>query len=53
MTKLFGQTGAPIMTSVLSREEHVVEDPQREKMVLSSAGRPIFYSRSKIVDDEG
>ncbi len=53
MTQLFGQTEAPMMMSVLSREEHIVEDPEREKEILSSAGRPTFHTRVKLLDDEG
>jgi len=53
MTQLFGQTEAPMMISVLSREEHVVDDPERERQVLSSAGRPTFHTQVKLVDDEG
>lgn len=53
MSQLFGQTEAPMMISVLSREEHVIQDPEREKMILSSAGRPTFHAKVKIVDDAG
>jgi acyl-CoA synthetase (AMP-forming)/AMP-acid ligase II len=53
MTQLFGQTEAPMMMSVLSREEHVVDDPDRERQILSSAGRPTFHTQVKLVDDEG
>ncbi|MFH1350610.1 MAG: AMP-binding protein [Pseudomonadota bacterium] len=53
LTQLFGQTEAPMMFSVLAREEHVVEDPEREKEILSSAGRPTFHSQIKLVDDSG
>ena len=42
-----------MMLSVLSREEHVVVDPEREKMVLSSAGRPTFHTEIRLVDDDG
>lgn len=52
-TQLYGQTEAPMMISVLSREEHVVKDPEREKMILSSAGRPTFHTELRLVDDHG
>jgi acyl-CoA synthetase (AMP-forming)/AMP-acid ligase II len=52
-SQLFGQTEAPMMLSALSREEHVIEDPQREKEVLSSAGRPTFHAEIKLVDENG
>jgi fatty-acyl-CoA synthase len=53
MTQLFGQTEAPMMISALSREEHVIEDPVREKQVFSSAGRPTYHAEIKIVGDDG
>ena len=52
-TQLFGQTEAPMMFSALAREEHVVEDPEREREVLSSAGRPTFHAEIKLLDDDG
>ncbi len=52
-TQLFGQTEAPMTFSVLSRNEHIIEDPEREKMVFSSAGRPTFHSQVKLLDDDG
>jgi fatty-acyl-CoA synthase len=53
MTQLFGQTEAPMMISALSREEHRVEDPKREKEILSSAGRPTFHAEVKLIADDG
>ncbi|MDQ1238658.1 MAG: fatty-acyl-CoA synthase, partial [Thermodesulfobacteriota bacterium] len=53
MTQLFGQTEAPMCISALSREEHVIADPQREKMIFSSAGRPTFHAEVRIVDEQG
>ena len=52
-TQLFGQTEAPMMISALAREEHVVADPEREKKILSSAGRPAFHTKLKLVGDDG
>ncbi|MCP4123643.1 MAG: long-chain-fatty-acid--CoA ligase [Bacteroidetes bacterium] len=52
-TQLFGQTEAPMAFSVLPREDHIIEDPEREKMIFSSAGRPTFHSEVRIVDDDG
>jgi acyl-CoA synthetase (AMP-forming)/AMP-acid ligase II len=52
-TQLYGQTEAPMMFSVLSREEHVVADPEREKMILSSCGRPTFHANIRLLDDKG
>ncbi|MFH1137599.1 MAG: AMP-binding protein [Pseudomonadota bacterium] len=52
-SQLFGQTEAPMMISALSREGHVVADPEREKKVLGSAGRPTFHARIRLVDETG
>jgi len=52
-TQLFGQTEAPMTISALSREEHVVADPEREKKVLSSAGRPTFLTQLRLLDEHG
>lgn len=52
-TQLFGQTEAPMTISVLSRQEHIVKDPEREKQIFSSAGRPTFHAQIRLVDDEG
>ena len=52
-SQLFGQTEAPMMISALSREGHVVDDPEREKKVLSSAGRPTLHARVRLVDEAG
>ena len=53
MTQLFGQTEAPMCISALSREEHVIDDPERERRIFSSAGRPTFHAEVRILDDEG
>jgi fatty-acyl-CoA synthase len=53
MTQLFGQTEAPMTISALSREEHVIDDPQKERQIFSSAGRPTYHAQVKIVDEKG
>jgi acyl-CoA synthetase (AMP-forming)/AMP-acid ligase II len=53
MTQLFGQTEAPMALTALSREEHVVADPEREKQIFASAGRPTIHTELKLLDDEG
>ncbi|MFQ5547762.1 MAG: AMP-binding protein [Woeseia sp.] len=53
MTQLFGQTEAPMALSTLSREEHIVSDPQREKQIFSSAGRPTLHTELRLLDDDG
>ena len=52
-TQLFGQTEAPMMISVLSREEHVIDDLEREMRIFSSAGRPCFHAEVKLLDEKG
>ncbi len=53
MTQLFGQTEAPMCISALSREEHVIDDPEREREVFSSAGRPTFHAQVRLLDEDG
>jgi acyl-CoA synthetase (AMP-forming)/AMP-acid ligase II len=53
MTQLFGQTEAPMALSALSREEHVVSDPEREKQIFSSAGRQTIHTELRLLDDDG
>ncbi len=52
-TQLFGQTEAPMTFSVLTRDEHVIDDPVREREIFSSAGRPTLHSLLRIVDEQG
>jgi acyl-CoA synthetase (AMP-forming)/AMP-acid ligase II len=52
-TQLFGQTEAPMTFSVLTRDEHVIDDPVREREIFSSAGRPTFHTHLRIVDEQG
>ncbi len=53
LTQLYGQTEAPMMICALAKQEHVVADPEREKRVLSSCGRPTFLTRLRLVDSDG
>ena len=39
--------------SALSKESHRIDDPVREKMIFSSAGRPTFHAQVRIVDNAG
>jgi fatty-acyl-CoA synthase len=52
-TQLYGQTEAPMMLSVLPRDEHVVADPERKRWILSSCGRPTVTTRIKLLDSQG
>jgi acyl-CoA synthetase (AMP-forming)/AMP-acid ligase II len=52
-TQLYGQTEAPMMLSVLTRDEHVETDPERERRVLSSCGRPTVTTQMKLLDPRG
>jgi acyl-CoA synthetase (AMP-forming)/AMP-acid ligase II len=53
LTQLYGQTEAPMMLSALSRDEHVIADPERERRVLSSCGRPTVTTQVKLLDPQG
>jgi len=50
-TQLYGQVEIPMTISVLSRADHVIDDPQREKEVLSSCGKPMVPVQVRVVDD--
>jgi acyl-CoA synthetase (AMP-forming)/AMP-acid ligase II len=52
-TQLYGQTEAPMMLSVLPREEHVIADPERQRQVLSSCGRPTMTTQVRLLDTDG
>ena len=52
-TQLYGQTEAPMMLSVLPRDEHVIADPIRERQVLSSCGRPTVTTQLRLLDPRG
>jgi len=53
LTQLYGQTEAPMMLGVLTRDEHVISDPERERQVLSSCGRPTITTQMKLLDPRG
>lgn len=53
LTQLFGQTEAPMTICALPRESHVIADPEKEKKIFSSAGRPTFHAQVRLVDDNG
>jgi len=52
-TQFYGQTEAPMMISVLSRDDHIIDDPERQKEVFASCGRPTIRTRVCLVDDHG
>ena len=52
-TQLYGQTEAPMMISVLPREEHIITDLEREKQVFTSCGRPTVLTHVRIIDEHG
>ena len=51
-SQLFGQTEAPMMISALPRENHIVADPERQKKILTSCGRPTITTQVRIVDQD-
>src|SRR5574341_764038 len=52
-TQLYGQTEAPMMICALPRQEHVIADPEKEKRIFSSCGRPTLSTQVRLVDAEG
>lgn len=52
LTQLFGQTEAPMCFSVMSQRDHVIGDPEREREVFSSAGRPTFHAKIRLLDEQ-
>ncbi len=52
-TQLFGQTEAPMTISVLPRENHMVADPERQKKILTSCGRPTITTDVRLLGEDG
>lgn len=52
LSQLFGQTEAPMMISTLPQENHIVSDPERQKKILTSCGRPTMTTQVRIVDQD-
>ncbi len=52
-TQLYGQTEAPMMISVLSKDEHLVAGPERQKRILTSCGKPTATTKVRLVDLDG
>ena len=53
MAQTFGQAESPMLCTFLSPREHlVVDDPQKEKRLLS-CGRPTLMTQVEIMDEEG
>jgi acyl-CoA synthetase (AMP-forming)/AMP-acid ligase II len=51
-TQFFGQTEAPMTLSALSRDEHIIADPEREKRIFSSAGRATLHTKVRLVGED-
>lgn len=50
-TQLYGQVEAPMTISVLRRDEHILNDPEKEKRVFASCGRPMTMTQVRIVQE--
>lgn len=48
----YGQTEAPLILSLLNNEDHLGDDPELEKRLLS-CGRPVSTASIKIIDESG
>jgi len=52
-TQLFGQTETPMMISALSRQEHVIADPEKRMRIYTSCGRPVMSADVRIIGEDG
>lgn len=52
-TQFFGQTEAPMTMTVLPRHMHRHSDPERERKIHASAGRPCLHTQLRLLDEEG
>ena len=52
-SQFYGQTEAPMMITALARQEHVVDDPAREKEIFTSCGRATVTTEVRLLDREG
>ena len=51
--QLYGQAEAPMICTVLPKEDHIVDGDPVRKERLGSAGRPVFGVHLAILDEEG
>ncbi|MFQ5419518.1 MAG: AMP-binding protein, partial [Anaerolineae bacterium] len=49
-SQFYGQTEAPMILTALPKEEHIIADPERERQIFSSCGRPTMTTQIKLVD---
>ncbi len=52
-SQFYGQTEAPMILAALPKEEHVIADPEREREIFSSCGRPTMTTRIRLLDRDG
>lgn len=52
-SQFYGQTEAPMILTALPKEEHIVADPERERQIFSSCGRPTMTTQIKLTDPDG
>ncbi|HEY9152613.1 MAG TPA: long-chain-fatty-acid--CoA ligase [Anaerolineales bacterium] len=52
-SQYYGQTESPMILTALPKEEHVIDDPVRERQIFSSCGRPTLTTQIKLVDGTG
>jgi acyl-CoA synthetase (AMP-forming)/AMP-acid ligase II len=51
-TQYYGQTEAPLILSILDKDEHLGDDAEAQKRLLS-CGRPVATADVKILDEDG
>ena len=49
----YGQTESPMILAALAKEEHIIADPERERQVFSSCGRPTLTTQIRLIDESG
>jgi acyl-CoA synthetase (AMP-forming)/AMP-acid ligase II len=52
-SQYYGQTESPMILTALPKEEHVIDNPERERQIFTSCGRPTMTTQIKLLDENG
>ncbi len=52
-SQYYGQTESPMILTALQKEEHVIDNPERERQIFSSCGRATITTQIKLIDENG
>jgi acyl-CoA synthetase (AMP-forming)/AMP-acid ligase II len=52
-SQFYGQTESPMILTALSKEEHVIDDPERERKIFTSCGRATMTTQIKLIGENG